>query len=69
MSKLKFAQKTVFFLIIFSVIAIDSGIAQRTVDQLVAQGRAKFENGDYQGSILDFTKAIEIDPNDATLYA
>ena len=34
-------------------------------DELFDQAEEKFKNGDYQGAIDDFSKAIEINPNDA----
>jgi formylglycine-generating enzyme required for sulfatase activity/Flp pilus assembly protein TadD len=33
------------------------------------RGLAKYHKGDYDGAIADFTRAIEIDPRDATAYA
>ena len=32
------------------------------------RGYAKFQNGDYQGALADFNKAIEINPQDAFAY-
>ena len=32
------------------------------------RGTSKYESGDYQGAIKDYTKAIEIDPYTVLLY-
>ena len=68
MTKLKLTTTKIFVSLLIVLVSIDAGFAQ-TLDQYVAQGRAKFERGDYQGSILDFNEAIKLNPNDATLYA
>jgi tetratricopeptide (TPR) repeat protein len=39
-----------------------------TAKELVERGIAKGKEGDYQGAIADYTKAIEIDPKDADAY-
>ncbi|MCK5709761.1 MAG: tetratricopeptide repeat protein, partial [Deltaproteobacteria bacterium] len=65
---LKLISRTILVVIFASLLSIDIGLAQ-TAQDYVAKGRAKFERGDYQGSIQDFNKAIELNPNDATFYA
>jgi tetratricopeptide (TPR) repeat protein len=39
-----------------------------TADELVARGITKGKEGDHQGAISDFTKAIEIDPKNTDAY-
>ncbi len=40
----------------------------QSADEFFNRGNAKDESGDYQGAIADFTRAIEIDPQDAAAY-
>ena len=65
---LKLISRIVLVVIFISLLSLDVGMAQSAEDY-VAKGRAKFEKGDYKGAILDFNKAIALDPNNAISYA
>ena len=55
-----------------SVLALASplitGCTNPLADNLFNSGVDKYEQGDYQGAITDFTKVIEIDPQSADAY-
>jgi len=60
---LKLISRIVLVVIFISLLPLDIGMAQSAEDY-VAKGRAKFEKGDYKGAILNYDKAIELNPND-----
>ena len=55
-----------------SVLALGSPLITANANPLARQyfdqGIEKYDAGNYQGAILDYTKAIEIDPNNANAY-
>ena len=40
----------------------------QTIDELYDKGRNKMGNSDYYGALSDYTRVIEINPNDAVAY-
>ena len=57
--------KNIFFL---SVLILSCGIESKNKDHF-ENGFEKHENGDFYGAIVDYTKAIELDPNLALAYS
>ena len=55
------------FLFLLSVLLVTVSFGQ-TAEEYKNQGNAKYDLQDYRGAILDFTKAIELDPKNAILY-
>ena len=55
-----------------SVLALGSPLITANANPLARQyfdqGIEKYDSGNYQGAILDYTKAIEIDPNNANAF-
>jgi tetratricopeptide (TPR) repeat protein len=55
------------FILIFSLALIFNGFGQ-TAEEYFVRGLSKASLEDYRGAIADFTKAIEIGPQDADAY-
>ena len=45
------------------------GVNNKEAEKYLNSGISRFKQGDYQGGIVDFTKAIEINPNYAEAYS
>ena len=58
--------KTIIFFSIFSVFCLN--IYGQTAEEYYNQGNLKFQLEDYKGAIADFTKAIELSPNNSDAY-
>tara|TARA_R110002020_G_scaffold108015_3_gene250616 strand:+ start:2154 stop:2657 length:504 start_codon:yes stop_codon:yes gene_type:complete len=55
------------FLLFVSLLFVPISFSQ-TIEDFRKSANKKFENSDYKGAIVDYTKAIELDPNMAVLY-
>ena len=54
----------IILLVIFTILlSLDISLAQ-TAEDFVSQGMEKASKGDYKGAILNYDKAIELNPND-----
>ena len=64
--------RTIAIAAALSVLAIGSSMITANANPLATQhfnqGVEKYEAGNYQGAIADYTKAIEINPQNATAY-
>jgi len=49
--------------LIIAVLLLTFAVGQNTAEKYFESGLAKAKLGDYSGAIVDYTKAIEIDPN------
>jgi len=65
-------RRTIAIAAALSVLALGSplitGCTNPSATQYFNQGAEKYEAGNYQGAIADYTKAIEIDPQHANAY-
>lgn len=61
------AQKIILIIFIFSLFSLHNSLAQ-TAEDYVNQGLEKSKKGDTKGAILDFNKAIGLDPKQAKIY-
>ena len=55
------------FLFLFSVLLVTVSFGQ-TAEEYKNQGNAKYDLQDYRGAILDYNKAIELDPTYVKAY-
>ena len=66
------SRRTIAIAAALSVLALGSplitGCANPLATNFYNSGVEKYEKGDYQGAIADYTKAIEINPQDAIAY-
>lgn len=65
--------KTTFInALLFTVLSLgvvpSSALAEMTADDYLDRGYAKYEKGDPDGAIADYSRALELDPKDAAAY-
>lgn len=60
--------KTKLALLLFSVFSLNAFCQENKSEELVLSGNAKFEEGNYEGAALDFTKAAELAPQESTIW-
>ena len=59
-----------YIYIFLSILILSCGLENKNnAIELNNKGLAKHELGDYNGAIVDYNKAIELDPNLAAAYA
>ncbi|HBX53571.1 MAG: hypothetical protein A2275_08675 [Bacteroidetes bacterium RIFOXYA12_FULL_35_11] len=59
--------KKLFGIIVVLLIFVNFSYSQ-DANSFLESGKNKFKNRDYKGAVEDFTKAIELDPNDMNFY-
>ena len=56
--------------ILIAITLLVSGLAYgQTAKEFVTRAQDKVDLGDYRGAIADYSKAIELNPNDAEAYS
>ncbi len=60
--------KTSYIILLLFLLTLSSTVCSQTALDYMNSGKTKLEKQDYRGAISDITRAIEIDPQNATAY-